>query len=78
MLTVVLTKYQTRIDTGTLRTILYEVMTVVNSRPISVENLSDPASSVITPSHLITGKRIEVDHLGAQLMTESSSEDQYG
>jgi hypothetical protein len=45
-----------RLDTSSLRTAFYEAMSIVNSRPISVENLSDPTAAILTPNHLITMK----------------------
>ena len=48
--------YKGRIDTATLRTFLYEAMAVVNSRPLSVENINDPDLLPITPNHLLTMK----------------------
>jgi hypothetical protein len=49
-------KYKGRWDTSTLRTALYEVMAIVNSRPLSIENINDPNEMVLTPNHLLTMK----------------------
>ena len=46
-----------RLDSSTLRTFLYEVMAVMNSRPLSPQNLSDPlGQEPLTPNHLIMMK----------------------
>ncbi|XP_053733153.1 uncharacterized protein LOC128765925 isoform X1 [Synchiropus splendidus] len=46
-----------RLDDSSLRTFFYEAMFIVNSRPLTVENLSDPNSlEPLTPNHLITMK----------------------
>ncbi|KAJ8366175.1 hypothetical protein SKAU_G00150060 [Synaphobranchus kaupii] len=47
------------LDDASLRTVFYEAMTIVNSRPLTVDNLSDPESPVpLTPNHLLTTKPI--------------------
>lgn len=44
---------------ASLRTVLYEVMAIVNSRPLTVDNLNDPCSlEPLIPNHLITVKTI--------------------
>lgn len=46
-----------RIDDSSLRAFLYEAMSIVNSRPLTVDNLSDPNSlEPITPNHFLTMK----------------------
>ncbi|XP_006820438.1 uncharacterized protein LOC102805352 [Saccoglossus kowalevskii] len=46
-----------RLDSASLRTFLYEVMAIVNSRPLTVEMLNDPTSpEPLTPNHLLTMK----------------------
>lgn len=46
-----------RLDDASLRTLFYEAMAVVNSRPLTVDNLNDPKSlEPLTPNHLITMK----------------------
>lgn len=46
-----------RIDDSSLRSFLYEAMSIVNSRPLTVDNLSDPNSlEPITPNHFLTMK----------------------
>ena len=46
-----------RLDTSSLRTFLYEAMAIVNSRPLTGENINDPNSPVpLTPNHLLTMK----------------------
>ena len=48
-------EYGIRLEANMLPTILYEVMAMMNNRPLSVENLEDPTSlSPITPNHLLT------------------------
>jgi Pao retrotransposon peptidase/Family of unknown function (DUF5641)/Protein of unknown function (DUF1759) len=73
-----LTKYEGLIDTSTLRTVLYEVMAVVNSRPLSVEDMSDPSGTIITPNHLLTGKTLCGGILQTQPMVEFDPEEIYG
>ncbi|KAA8577371.1 hypothetical protein FQN60_010598 [Etheostoma spectabile] len=46
-----------RLDDASLRTLLYEAMAVVNSRPLTVDGINDPlALEPITPNHLIMMK----------------------
>lgn len=46
-----------RLDDASLRTFLYEAAAIVNSRPLTTDNLNDPNSlEPITPNHLITMK----------------------
>ncbi|XP_067279675.1 uncharacterized protein [Pseudorasbora parva] len=46
-----------RLNDASLRTLFYEAMAIVNSRPLSVDNLNDPKSlEPLTPNHLITMK----------------------
>ncbi len=45
-----------RLDTSTLRTFLYEAMAIVNSWPLSPENLCEPTIEPLTPNHLLTIK----------------------
>ena len=70
-----LLKYHARMDTTTLRTALCEVMAIVNSRPLSVEDMHDPSSTVITPNHLLTGKRFDGNFLPTQPMADDKMED---
>lgn len=57
VLTNVLDRHPGRLDTSSLRTLMYEAMTVVNSRPLAVDGLNDPLGpSPITPNHLIMMK----------------------
>ena len=45
------------LTTSTLRTLLYEVMAIMNSRPLSVESLEDPTGPLpLTPNHILTLK----------------------
>ena len=46
-----------RLDDMSLRTLLYEAMAVVNSRPLTVDGINDPqALEPLTPNHLILMK----------------------
>ena len=57
ILATILHQHGTRIDTTTLRTFLYEVMAVINCRPLTAQNLNDPLGpEALTPNHLITMK----------------------
>lgn len=48
-----------RLDDTSLRTLFYEAMAIVNSRPLSVDNLNDPNSLVpLTPNNLLTMKPV--------------------
>ena len=57
VLTVMLDQHSDRLDTSCLRTFLYEAAAIVNSRPLTVQNLNDPLSpEPLTPNHLLTMK----------------------
>ena len=44
-------------DDESLRTLLTEAEAIVNSRPLTVDNINDPESPTpLTPNHLLTGK----------------------
>ncbi|XP_038062324.1 uncharacterized protein LOC119732792 [Patiria miniata] len=46
-----------RLDDSSLRTLFYEAMAIVNSRPLSVETINDPMSlEPLTPNHILTMK----------------------
>ncbi|GFR96825.1 integrase core domain [Elysia marginata] len=46
-----------RLSTSSLRTLFYEVMAIVNSRPLTVESLEWPdGPRPLTPNHLLTMK----------------------
>ncbi len=48
-----------RLDDASLRTFFYEAMAIVNSRPLSVDNLNDPNSlAPLTPNNLLTMKSV--------------------
>ncbi|XP_051792767.1 uncharacterized protein LOC127530320 [Acanthochromis polyacanthus] len=48
-----------RLDDASLRTFFYEAMAIVNNRPLTVDNLSDPDSPApLTPNHLLTMKSV--------------------
>lgn len=46
----------TQIDDEGLRTLFVEVDNIVNSRPLTVQNINDAEAEVITPNHLLTLK----------------------
>ena len=53
----ILDQHSTRLDDGALSTFLYEVAAVINSRPLSLEHITDPHHpEPLTPNHLLTGK----------------------
>ncbi|XP_032425350.1 uncharacterized protein LOC116724101 isoform X2 [Xiphophorus hellerii] len=56
VLTAILDKTSKRLDSSSLRTFLYEVMAIVNSRPLAVENLSDSSLEPLTPNHILMMK----------------------
>jgi hypothetical protein len=46
-----------QLDDESLRTLMYEVTAIVNSRPLTVDNLNDPTSlEPLTPNHLLMMK----------------------
>ena len=45
-----------RLDTSSLRTYLYEVMALINSRPLTGTYIHDTQLDPLTPNHLITMK----------------------
>ena len=49
-------RYPARLDSSSLRTLLYEVMNTVNSRPLTADNLCSPQEVVISPNHILTMK----------------------
>lgn len=65
VLSVLLQEQGSQLDDEALRTLMTEVENVINSRPLSVENLSEPGSpEPITPNHLLTSKtEIVLPHL---------------
>ncbi len=56
ILSAMMHQHSKRLDTTTLRTFLYEAMAIINSRPLSPQNLSDPQLEPLTPNHLIMMK----------------------
>ena len=49
-----------RLDDASLRAFLYEAMAIVNNRPLTIDNLSDPNSlEPLTPNHLLTMKSVK-------------------
>lgn len=57
VLTAILDQSAQRLDVTSLRTFLYEVMAIVNSRPLTIEYLNDPCGpEPLTPNHILTMK----------------------
>ena len=57
VLDVILYQHSSRPDSSSLRTFLYEVMAIINGRPITLQNMNDPeAPTPLTPNHLLTFK----------------------
>ena len=57
VLNAILDHHSKRLDDNSLSTFLYEVAAIVNSRPLSLEHISDPEHpEPLTPNHLLTGK----------------------
>nr|XP_020470233.1 uncharacterized protein LOC109968359 [Monopterus albus] len=53
----VLSQSSGRLDDASLRTFLYEAMSIVNSRPLTTDNISDPKGlEPLTPNDLLTMK----------------------
>ena len=46
----------TQLDDQSLRTLMYEVMAIINSRPLCVDTLSDSSIEPLTPNQLLTLK----------------------
>ena len=57
MLFALLQELDTHLDDASLRTLMTEVENIVNSRPLTVDNLSDTDSpEPLTPNHLLASK----------------------
>ena len=57
VLSPLLLDHGTQLDDESLRTLMTEAESIVNCRPLTVENLSDPlAPETLTPNHLLTLK----------------------
>lgn len=57
VLTAILDQSAQRLDSSSLRTFLYEVMAIINSRPLTAELLNDPsAPEPLTPNHILMMK----------------------
>ncbi|XP_066553505.1 uncharacterized protein LOC136721589 [Amia ocellicauda] len=57
VLTSILEQSARQLDCSSLRTFLYEVMAVVNSRPLTTDHLNDPSCpEPLTPNHILTMK----------------------
>ena len=52
-----LSQHPSRLDSTSLRTLMYECMAIVNARPLTTTNLSHPTEpEPLTPNHLLTMK----------------------
>ncbi|KAG1929509.1 hypothetical protein F2P79_022940 [Pimephales promelas] len=57
VLTSILDKSAAKLDSSSLRTFMYEVMAIVNSRPLTSEHINDPVGpEPLTPNHILTMK----------------------
>lgn len=57
VLNVTIAQCSGRLDDASLRTLFYEAMAIVNSRPLNVDGINDPmAPELLTPNHLILMK----------------------
>lgn len=57
VLTSILDQSSQRLDSSSLRTYLYEVMAIINSRPLTAHLLNDPAGpQPLTPNHILMMK----------------------
>ena len=53
----ILDQHSTRLDDCSLSTFLYEAAAIINTRPLSLEHVTDPDHpEPLTPNHLLTGK----------------------
>ncbi|KAK3895894.1 hypothetical protein Pcinc_000502 [Petrolisthes cinctipes] len=67
----ILVEHGSRLDDEGLMTVLSEAASVINSRPLSVDNISDPQSlEPLTPNHLITMKSRVIPRTIAPLNAE--------
>lgn len=56
ILTSLLHEHSTTLNDESLRTLLTEAESIVNSRPLTTEGLNDPTMEPLTPNHLLTLK----------------------
>ena len=57
ILLVLLEQCGTQLDDESLRTFMYETANIINSRPLTIDNLNDPLSPrPLTPNHILTMK----------------------
>ncbi|XP_053363240.1 uncharacterized protein LOC128533064 [Clarias gariepinus] len=71
VLSAVLDQSAKRLDPTSLRTFLYEVMAIINSRPLSAEHLNDPTGpEPLTPNHILTMKSTIVQPPPGQFLKE--------
>jgi len=78
ILNTILNDYKGRLNTSSLRTFLYEVMAIVNSRPLTCQCLNDPKSlEPSTPNHLLTMKNKTLLPPCGKLVKEVSAQKQW-
>nr|XP_054587464.1 uncharacterized protein LOC129152993 [Nothobranchius furzeri] len=71
VLSAILDRSARRLDSTSLRTLLYEVMAIINSRPLSAESLNDPAGpEPLTPNHILTMKSTIIQPPPGQFLKE--------
>ena len=57
VLSTLLAQSASQLDDESLRTFLYEAANIVNSRPLTTDNLTDPTSPLpLSPNHILTKK----------------------
>ena len=57
VLSTILDRHSTRLNDNSFSTFLYEAAAIINSRPLSLEHITDPSHpEPLTPNHLLTGK----------------------
>lgn len=71
ILSAILDQSARRLDATSLQTFLYEVMAIINSRPLSAEHLNDPTGpEPLTPNHIPTMKSTIVQPPPGQFLKE--------
>lgn len=71
VLSAILDQSVRRLDATSLKTFLYEVMAIINSRPLSAEDPNDPTGpEPLTPNHILTMKSTIVQPPPGQFLKE--------
>ncbi|XP_023807775.1 uncharacterized protein LOC111946875 [Oryzias latipes] len=71
VLTSILHQSSSRLDSSSLRTYFYEVMAIINSRPLTAHLLNDPTGpQPLTPNHILTMKSSVILPPPGQFVTE--------